>query len=156
MISEFMKQQRIERIANSQFKPGVFVALVNHHWDRRIEAKRKVLKVHATGNFTTCTLTDQPSDRVWKPDMSGNSARLVGTSVGFRHAEHLEIWTPAHDEEIAARRSQRNRAARVEAAWTKLNAMKGQIDEHSLLAIEAALGLISSTPVEPELDLTEG
>lgn len=154
MISEFMKRERAERIANSQFTLGAFVAVVSHHWDRRIVAKRAIAKVYATGNFVLASRNEGgPAEtQQWRPDRSGTSARHAGPPTGYRASEHLEIWTPDIDAEIAERRSQRDRMDRGRAVLAKLQTERDRLDEHTLRALEAALGLSTAPPSEPEAD----
>lgn len=145
-VSQFTKELRAQRIAESQFKEGGFVAIVNHHWDRRIVGKRRIAKVHANGNFTLDSVNDQPSTQQWRP--SGATAHQAGKH--FRYgSSHLEPWTAQHAIEIGERRALRHREKRVAAAVRTLEKMKGQISEHMLVEVETALGLLGAT--EPEI-----
>lgn len=152
MISEFMKQQRAEKAERSQFKPGAFVAIVNHHWDRRVERTATVMKVHANGNFTICNRDGTANPQQWIPDWEGNAARMAGKPSGFRHPEHLEIWTSGHADEIVAQRFAYERAARLAAISARLTERGRTLSHHSLCALEAALGLSIATPNAPEAD----
>lgn len=151
MTISILKQQRAERTARSQFKPGAFVAVVNHHWDRRIERKAAVVKVHANGNFTICNRDGTANPQQWIPDWQGTTARKTGKPTGFRHPEHLEIWTPDHATEIVEASARRDRASRSEIVRRKIEEARTH-DEHTLRALEAALGLSTAAPNVPEAD----
>jgi hypothetical protein len=86
MVSDFMKQHNAERAARSQFKAGGHVAIVNHHWDRRIVGKRKIAKVHASGNFTIEDRNGVAQPQQYRPDSSGTTARPTG-GARYRHRQ---------------------------------------------------------------------
>lgn len=102
MISDFMKRQQEERKAASKFTAGSEVAIVNHHWERTIVRKARVVKVYATGNFTITKPDGTPDPQQWRPSMDGVSARQAQGRDGVQRyrSDHLEPWTPKIDEEI--------------------------------------------------------
>lgn len=137
-MDSFAKQQRAERAARSQFKVGTEVAVVSHHWDRRIVGKRKVVKVYATGNFTITDYKGEAGTQQWKPDWNGTSARQAGER-SYSRSEHLEVWTDKHAAEIAARQEKRRTEKRMRAINEHLSTK--EITPTMLDAIEALLGL---------------
>lgn len=149
MTSDFMKQHNAERIAASQFKPDTYVALIDHHWARHIVGKRRVVKVHVNGNFTLSDRAGAPQPGQWKPDWRGTTARKVGKYSG---SEHLEIWTDAHSAEIVEYAAKQARIVRGMAVATLIGKRRDHLDEYTLRAVEAALGLSTAAPNEPEAD----
>lgn len=125
MISPIMKRENERRIAASQFKEGSFVAIVNTYADRHIIGKRAVAKVFKTGNFTIKDHDGKPNDQQWRPDFTGTYARKAGKRVGFRTVEHLEIWSPAIEQEIVDRKALHHARARRDAIIAALKKLDG-------------------------------
>lgn len=151
MVSDFMKQINAERIARSQFKAGGHVAIVSHHWDRRIVGKRKIAKVHANGNFTIEDRNCVAQPQQYRPDSDGTTARPAGEARYVSRSEHLEPWTDAIEDEIKQRRIYRALEQRRDALIEKLKAQRGTdlaLNHAWLDAAEQALGL--AAPIEPE------
>lgn len=145
MPSEFMKRMQAERIAASQFKEGTEVALVNTHWNRRIDGKYKVAKVHANGNFV---LEGSQTNQQWRPDSAGTMAHKTGER-GFRSTEHLEPWSPAIEAEIAGRKLLRRLEERRDACIAALKDKTGDDLRNmarSFDTLEELLGLTKNSP----------
>lgn len=100
----------------SPFHPGGYVAIINTHWTRRIESKRRILKVHKNGNFTLAYPEQNDEGRArlesqqWRPGAMGHAHRTGERSYGSSHAEP---WTTAHDAERRYVRQQHDLRARL-------------------------------------------
>lgn len=143
MISDFMKRLNDERIAASQFRVGEYVAMVNHHWDRRVVAKRKIAKIYANGNFVLASNEpDRPIGvQQWRPDADGKTARRTGT-YKYRDSEHLEPWSPEIEAEVAERRKARLFEQRVKRLIGHFEDMKYSAETAGTVErIEELLGL---------------
>lgn len=147
-ISKFMQDRKAERAANSQFKEGTVVALVNTHWGRRIDGKYVVGKVRKDGNFTLAPKGRLASEYQYRPSQDGTRAERTGER-GFRATEHLEPWSPAIEAEIADRKLLRRLEARRDACIEALKERRG--DELRNMArafdtLEELLGLAQHSP----------
>lgn len=120
------------------FQPGVKVAVVAHHWERRVDSKREVHKVHKNGNFTLIGHDGKPDQQQYTANFDGTTAYQTGAH-GFRHNSHLELWTPAIEEEILERKARVRRDRRRSAIANVLAARNTDIPEHALHQIETAL-----------------
>lgn len=122
-------------------KPGDSVALVNHHWDRRIAGKRTVAKVHKTGNFTLLDREGKPSAQQWRPNHDGSQAEHAGTRR-WRNPEHLEPWSQEIEAELRAEVLARKLDHRRNAIVEHLkNIHRSKLRADVVEAIEAALGI---------------
>lgn len=150
MISDFAKRQKAERAAASQFKAGTEVAIVSTHWERRIMSKRVVDKVYANGNFTLTNPAGRVPDssQQYRPDYCGTTAKATG-SLHRYGSDRVEVWTPAHDEELRKAVLDRRNGARRDRIIKHLEGIRREnLDSSVLAAVEAAIGI--TEPPVPE------
>lgn len=148
MISEFDKRAAIagvadERKAASLFHAGDYVAVISHHWERRVVAKKQIDRVYTNGNFILKeTRAEGYKPQQWRPRWDGKTAEMAGERHGY-HNDHLEPWSPAIEAEIAGRRAARLFEQRVSRLIEHLQARakaKTLLPEH-VERIEFTLGL---------------
>lgn len=120
------------------FTEGSFVAIVSTHWNRRIEGKRTIHKVHKNGNFTLLDREGKPSAQQYRPNYDGKWAHRTGQQ-NFMRSEHLEPWTPAIEDEIRQRQDRRRRDLRRDVIIKALT--NADVDAEALTTIEGLLKL---------------
>lgn len=128
-----------------RFTEGAYVALINHHWDRRILGKRRIEKVYKNGNFILERAAGQVQPEgfkptQWRPNHDHSSAHKTGDSR-FHSREHVEPWDAGIETELAANLIRRDVEARAKAVVEKIEAARNSLTQNQLAALEVALGM---------------
>jgi hypothetical protein len=122
--------------AESKFTVGTKVALFRGYSDGPSVAT--VYKVHKDGKFFLQT-GEVLGSQMWTPNKYNNDRAKPSGSKSWNR-DHAEVWTPAHDEAIAARKASNARCRRMNDLQRRIEKLRGEwTDEQLLDDLEAAM-----------------
>jgi Txe/YoeB family toxin of Txe-Axe toxin-antitoxin module len=107
-------------IANSPFKVDSYVAVVNTHWSRRIDGKRRIAKVYKNGNIILYNHDGSVGTHQYNQS-SHSDGSYYAHEVGNQYSRtHLEPWSEKIEQEIATRKEERRTQKRIDAIIERL------------------------------------